>query len=555
MKNVWRNIFLCVLVVVIFIMPVSTAESKIRDSVGQNTFSINRSLNGGWLEEIDDVRILHVNGSYYDMGFQHGSLLKNEVMISLRTQLAYCEENEWPFERILGVWYTMESYLPHKYKEEMQGLADGAGMSFEQVAVLNTIPEIFNNFFEEACCGIALWGDATVDGKLYHIRSYDWPFNLTDPETGTFFQENSLLIVRTPEMGYASIAPEYAGDVSVYNGINEKGIAVGENTCVTKDITHHGISPAFRMRMVMDSASSADEAIDILMSNRTCGTNFVVSDANVPIGYALDQSANLSYVGKWDNPVEDTSPFWQIKDVARRSPMYIYPACAAIEDGRIIYDPSGLRGFLHALLGTSYSFIPWTHYRALSDEIERRYGTLDLNESMSLLRDEYTGKTDPIFRFGINNFVLYTCHFQWVACPETGDLVISFATPDRKACYNEVHYFNLFDLMNTDPHPNIEIAKPRNSYLYIGLREISPTISKKTFIIGRTPIKVSASQEEDTEKVEFYLDDKLIETVTETPFAAMLDETAFWKHTILAKAYYADGSTPTDQMDVMIFNI
>ena len=34
-------------------------------------------MNGGWYEEIDGVKILHVSGTYYDMGYQHGYLLKD----------------------------------------------------------------------------------------------------------------------------------------------------------------------------------------------------------------------------------------------------------------------------------------------------------------------------------------------------------------------------------------------------------------------------------------------------------------------------------------------
>jgi hypothetical protein len=441
-------LFLCVILLACT-QPIAVTGNN--PSHQQTCSALDYSLDGGWLEEQNGVQILHLNGSYYDMGFQHGTLLKDDIWISLRTQMAYCEDNDYSFEEILDVWDIMESYLPEHYKQEMQGVADGADMSFEQVAVLNTIPEIFNNLYEDACCGISLWGDATTDGTLYHIRSYDWPFNLTDPETGTYFQEISLIIVRTPENGYASITPEYPGDVSAYNGINEQGIVVGENTCITKDITRNGISPAFRMRRVMDEAATAEEAIDILTSNRTCGTNFVLSDAKVPIGYALDQTANISYVGTWNDPVEDTYPYWQIEDVVRRSPMYIYPACVAVEEGRLRYNPGGLIGFINAILGRTYAFIPWTHYRALSDEIERRYGALDLNESMSLLRDEYTGKTDLVFRFGRNNFDLFPTHFQWVACPETNELVISFATADQLACYNQVHYFNMAELWHAQP--------------------------------------------------------------------------------------------------------
>ena len=36
-------------------------------------------LEGGWVKIIDGVKILHVSGSYYEMGYQYGSLMKDEI--------------------------------------------------------------------------------------------------------------------------------------------------------------------------------------------------------------------------------------------------------------------------------------------------------------------------------------------------------------------------------------------------------------------------------------------------------------------------------------------
>ena len=204
------------------------------------------------------------------------------------------------------------------------------------------------------------------------------------------------------------------------------------------------------MRMVLDRCATGEEAVNILSSNRTCGTNFVLSDANVPIGYALDQTANISYVGTWNDPIEDTDPFWQIKDVTRRTPGYIDPACAAVEYGRIRYDPSGLRAVLDAITGRSSRVFPWIHYRALSNQIEKYYGILDVNSTMAALREEYTGKTD-FWMLLVTTIGAYQCLCQWVVCPETGEIVISFASSVRRACYEPVHYFNLFELFDAEP--------------------------------------------------------------------------------------------------------
>lgn len=448
------TLLVCSLIAVSFIMPASSIMSEISGDTTKNTYLTLSHSNGGWLEERKGVRILHLNGSYYDMGYQHGFLLKDDIQESMRAQLTFFEDHGYSYERLLEVWDIMDEYLPYEYKEEMQGMAEGAEIPFEDVIVINTMPAVFNHLFDEACCEISLWGDATTDGKLLHVRSFDWNLRLSDPETGTPLQENIILIVRFPEVGYASMsAPEFAGAVTSWNGVNEKGIAVGENSCATGDMTFHGICPAFRMRMVLDRCDTGEEAIAILTSNRTCGTNFVLSDANIPIGYALDQTANISYVGTWNDPTEGLDPFWQIKGVARRTPMYIDPSCAAVEFGRIRYDPSGLRGVFDAITGKTYMVIPWIHYRALSNQIEKYYGSLDVNSTMTALREEYTGKSDFWMLLATQVARSYQSLCQWVICPETGGMVISFASSYTRACYSPTHYFNFFELLDAESPP------------------------------------------------------------------------------------------------------
>ena len=66
---------------------------------------------------------------------------------------------------------------------------------------------------------------------------------------------------------------------------------------------------------------------------------------------------------------------------------------------------------------------------------------------MTLFRDVYNGKTDLIF--GIMQMLnYYRSGHQWVACPKTGDMLISFGTHTKNACENTVYSFNLFDLLN-----------------------------------------------------------------------------------------------------------
>ena len=49
-------------------------------------------LEGGWIEEHDDIRILHVSGTHYEMGYQQGYYLKDEAMEIYRAVLTITDQ-------------------------------------------------------------------------------------------------------------------------------------------------------------------------------------------------------------------------------------------------------------------------------------------------------------------------------------------------------------------------------------------------------------------------------------------------------------------------------
>ena len=55
-----------------------------------------------------------------------------------------------------------------RFREEVAGLADGAGINRGMAELANLFPEMFH------CNGFALFGKATKDGKLIHGRLLDY---------------------------------------------------------------------------------------------------------------------------------------------------------------------------------------------------------------------------------------------------------------------------------------------------------------------------------------------------------------------------------------------
>jgi len=82
--------------------------------------------------------------------------------------------------------------------------------------------------------------------------------------------------------------------------------------------------------------------------------------------------------------------------------------------------------------------------------------------------------------------------------------------------------------------PTMELISPKEDYLYILNREIIPFLT--TLIIGDIDIEVNAVDFSGIDRVEFYIDNEHVETVTTPPYNWMWNETAFFRHTIKAVA-------------------
>ncbi len=404
----------------------------------------NNLLSGGWIEEIDGIKVLHVSGTNYEMGYQHGYLLKNETREDLRAILNDASKYELTMQKLLQIWNITKNYIPHEYIQELHGLADGAGVSFEEVAA--AYMAIIS--WGAKCFGIAMWGNATKDGKLYFFRSFDLPMDMTDPLTGKKMHDNAVLIVRQPKNGYASISPSIAGSLHGGGGFNTQGIAIGMHTSPSHDYTFQGIPAVFRVQQVLDHASNIQQAVHYLITNRTAGWTFIVADAKIPVGYAVETTASHYYAGTFNNSIESTPPFWEIKDVVRRTNFFIAPELAATQ--RPHYDPSGIKGFIRIFEGDPY-FVIWRSYKAMSRVIEKNYGNFDLNTSMQLFQQGYRGDTDLMLKILIKlakGTSFNRAWNMWVACPENGDMVVSFAHGNKIAFDMPYHYFNLYKLLN-----------------------------------------------------------------------------------------------------------
>lgn len=222
----------------------------------------------GTLEKENGQYVLHLKGSPYERGFQHGTLLKEQIKRNIATYIDNAKANSpipGRVEEFSKNISTLMSFVPDHFKQEMKGLADGADVAIEKIVAINLFPEMFH------CSGIAVSGDASKNAELYHVRVLDY-------SVGKNLQSTAVLQVVEPDAGIPFLNVSYAGFIGTITGMNQEKIAIGEIGGL--GYGHwQGIPMSFLLREILSNASSISEAKKILTdSPRTCEYYYVFSD-------------------------------------------------------------------------------------------------------------------------------------------------------------------------------------------------------------------------------------------------------------------------------------
>ena len=100
-------------------------------------------------ERYDGPPVVVLSGTPYDMGRQHGTILRTEVRASIERVLGYFRHYlkipwvgpglvNWWLDR---VWNDAAAHVPADYLEELRGLADGSGVPLDDLYRLHAIPD------------------------------------------------------------------------------------------------------------------------------------------------------------------------------------------------------------------------------------------------------------------------------------------------------------------------------------------------------------------------------------------------------------------------------
>lgn len=216
----------------------------------------------GWLEQDGDRLVVHTAGTPYEEGFQHGRLLSGHVRAMWEDGyknglMRACAL----FPRWLWTVYARinERFLSADERAELHGVADGAGIAYGKVLVMNSeAPYAVPSAWSGGCTQVVARGGATREGGTIVGRNLD-TLNLDRT------WRHEVIQVHHPSHGHAWLAPGFAGRVlDAVTGWNDQGLVIAQNDAHNRWPTLFGVSSGTVMRRVVQGASCLREARQIL---------------------------------------------------------------------------------------------------------------------------------------------------------------------------------------------------------------------------------------------------------------------------------------------------
>ena len=238
-------------------------------------------------------REVTIQGAPYERGLQYGKACPQEIAISIQSYtdlLMLRKKMTWAQAKALARKYlpAIEA-LDHDYVEEMQGIADGAGVTFEDILVLNARSELLHTTVPAdpedgmECTAFSAVAPATKDGKV--LAGQTWDFSLAQRAAVI-----TLRIVGEGDRPTILMFPE-AGMIGG-KGCNSAGLSLTLNALRTPEY-NFGLPVHIRMRRILECPTLMHGYEAAVAGEMPCAANLMMAYKD---GLAIDVELDPQWV-------------------------------------------------------------------------------------------------------------------------------------------------------------------------------------------------------------------------------------------------------------------
>jgi predicted choloylglycine hydrolase len=200
-----------------------------------------------------------LSGDHFEMGRQFGEQYRNEIgilapgFLSLAAMATATSEDQ-----IKEHCRELAKGLREEDREELRGLAEGSKLEPDLVLFLNLFYTVTGP--RAACRQLAVWGDASVDGRLLHARNLDWH----DYPGKPLQRHNVILRVRGDGNDIEFLMLTWPGYMCALTGLNREGIGAAFNKLPGAPALTGSEPTFFTIKRVLRSCRTLEEAVALI---------------------------------------------------------------------------------------------------------------------------------------------------------------------------------------------------------------------------------------------------------------------------------------------------
>jgi len=217
---------------------------------------------------------INCSGTPYEIGLEHGQKAAVQVGRSITFYTGLFKQRskmDWPQVR-----QTALKYAPHIHAnfpwlaEEMKGLADGAGVDYEDILAINVRTEIAFGMFSDGCTAM---GWKTAD-KSY--LGQNWDFLPVHKE--------NLIIANIEQAGKPTISMVTEAGIIGKIGLNSSGVGVCLNAIRIQGTDFTRTPVHLCLRLILESTSAAAGVAAVEKYGCAGPAHMLIADPSGPVG-------------------------------------------------------------------------------------------------------------------------------------------------------------------------------------------------------------------------------------------------------------------------------
>jgi len=245
------------------------------------------------LKDRPDLILETVSGSAYDRGFQYGEKFKNsinnfvDIFLYGNDPLGFSNLSKDQVRKIGRKFAPFIEDYSSEIAEEMKGIAEGSGRTYEEIVVVNLMEER-SYLNKEGCTGFGATGRATLNGETYIGQNWD-------ADIRSIKMKSVILIKEERKNGPDILVYTYFGNVA-NAGMNSNGISVSW-TSVPRLGFQVGVPTYVIVAEILRQKRIGDAVEAVLRAKRAgCFQFFIASATEIYSIEATPDDIDITYV-------------------------------------------------------------------------------------------------------------------------------------------------------------------------------------------------------------------------------------------------------------------